>query len=212
MKNIIPLSWKILITGVTSIHCWPVYKKLVSILPEKNIVAVRSPKMKIPEGKNVHSFCITDKKALKNLKNNFNPTHVLHGAGVCDLDVCEERPEWAYNLNVSGSRLITEIFGRSAYIMYFSSDLVFSGINPPAGGYNENHEPDPLSVAGKTIYQAEKEISKSENFSIVRLGLPMGDSITGNKGVFDWPKSRFVKDLPVTLFYDEIRIDGQCCQ
>jgi dTDP-4-dehydrorhamnose reductase len=93
-----------------------------------------------------------------------------------------------------------------------STDLVFSGEQPPESGYAENHAPDPISVAGETFLQAEQVLQEIEGACIVRLGLPLGDSITGDKGAIDWIKSRLTKNRPVTLFYDELRSCIWCDQ
>jgi dTDP-4-dehydrorhamnose reductase len=67
-------------------------------------------------------------------------------------------------------------------------------------------------VAGKTFLQAEQILQQLEESCVVRLGLPLGDSITGTKGAVDWIKSRLTKDRPVTLFYDELRSCVWCDQ
>ncbi len=158
------------------------------------------------------SFCITDQARLERIRADFQPTHVIHCAGVCDLDVCEERPDWARALNVDGSRVMAEVFGRDCMVTYMSTDLVFSGTNPPSGGYTEQHGPDPISVAGKTFAQAEAEIHQCRHACIVRLGLPLGDSIDGEKGAIDWIEHRFRRKLPVTLFFDELRSCVKCSE
>jgi len=166
--------------------------------------------MTIPHGENIISCCITDEKLIRDFTKDFAPTHVIHCAGVCDLDVCEERPSWAKKINVEGAKTITKVFGQSTRLIYLSTDLVFSGENPPPGGYAENAPLDPVSVAGKTFAKAEREISCSNNYCIIRLGLPVGKSVTGNKGGYDWIQSRFKRNLPVTLFYDEFRSCISC--
>ncbi len=93
-----------------------------------------------------------------------------------------------------------------------STDLVFSGEQPPENGYDEDHTPDPVSIAGKTFFQAEQILQQFANTCILRLGLPLGDSITGDKGAIDWIKSRLTKHRPVTLFYDELRSCVWCDQ
>lgn len=203
-------NWRILITGVTSIHGWPIYNKLKQLVPQKQLLAIRSPKMAIPRGENIYSLCITDNFEFKKIKDSFNPTHIIHGAGVCDLDACEDRPEWAQSINKGGARNIVDVFGASAYIMFLSSDLVFSGTNPPQNGYSENHKADPVSIVGETLFQAEEEIASAEHNCILRLGLPMGDSLTGTKGPIDFIEKRFKKNLPMTLFYDEVRSFIRC--
>ena len=52
--------------------------------------------------------------------------------------MCEERPEWAYSLNVLGTKAVADVFGNDIPVLYMSTDLVFSGFNTPAGGYTED--------------------------------------------------------------------------
>ena len=60
----VPKHWRILITGVTSIHGWPVFQKFRQILIPQQLFAVRPPKMQVPAGDNVVSLCITDQRQL----------------------------------------------------------------------------------------------------------------------------------------------------
>ncbi len=206
----IPDSWRILVTGVTSIHGWPIFSQLRRLLPESSLYGLRPPKSNIPEGGNVSSFCITERMKLGKIREEFKPTHVIHCAGVCDLDVCEERPGWAHSLNVEGTRAVVDVFGRDLPVLYMSTDLVFSGFNTPVGGYAEDDKPNPINVVGETFARAEISIQKCIDYCIIRLGLPLGDSIGGAKGAIDWIESRFKRNLPVTLFYDEYRSCVEC--
>ena len=203
-------SWRILVTGVTSIHGWPIFTQLHKLLPETFLYGLRPPNSNVPDAENVSSFCITEREKLEKIRDEFKPTHVIHCAGVCDLDVCEERPEWAYSLNVHGTMAVADVFGNDIPILYMSTDLVFSGYNSPAGGYTEDDEPNPINVVGETFVSAETYIHKCRDYCIVRLGLPLGDSIGGTKGAIDWIESRFRRNLPVTLFYDEYRSCVDC--
>jgi len=205
----IPKHWKVLVTGITSIHGWPIYMRLSQCLPRGQLFGFRPPQADIPGGPMVEAGCITDKECLSRIRKCFKPTHVVHCAGVCDLDVCEDRPDWAYAMNVEGTRAVCEVFG-DLPIFYMSTDLVFSGEHPPEGGYAECHEADPVSVAGKTFAEAETCLDPEGGHCIVRLGLPLGDSVTGNKGAIDWIESRFKRNLPVTLFHDEYRSCISC--
>ncbi len=205
-------DYRIFVTGITGIHGWPIWQSLRNSLGENAVLGVCPPAIAhVPDG-NVESICITDRRRLMRIRREFQPNYVLHCAGVCDLDVCEDRPDWAYDLNVNGTKAIADIFGDSCPIVYMSTDLVFSGNNPPAGGYCEVHVPDPVSVAGKTFRLAEQIILALDNSCIIRLGLPLGDSITGDKGAIDWVASRLLKQRPVTLFYDELRSCIWCDQ
>jgi dTDP-4-dehydrorhamnose reductase len=203
---------RILVTGITSIHGWPIWNALQASCEVGQLMGIRPPQTKAPVADNVVPMCITDRDQLEQIRNRFRPTCVIHCAGVCDLDLCEERPEWAYDLNVNGAKAVSEVFGDTCQIVYMSTDLVFSGEESPASGYAEHHCPDPISVAGKTFLQAEQVLGEVEDTCIVRLGLPLGDSITGTKGAVDWIKSRLTKNRPVTLFYDELRSCVRCDQ
>ena len=196
---------RILVTGITSIHGWPVYKKLKSSIHSKQLFGIRPPNMRIPEDTNVQSICMTDEQELVRIREEFRPTHLLHAAGVCDLDMCEAKPTFAYDINVTGARNIVSVFSSSCYIMYLSADLVFSGNDVTALGYSETDKPDPVSVVGKTYLLAEKEIARAARHSIARLGLPMGDSIQGEKGAVDFIEGRLKRGLPMSLFHDEYR-------
>jgi dTDP-4-dehydrorhamnose reductase len=201
---------RVLITGITSIHGWPIYKKLKSELACDALFGIRPPQMKIPADDNTLSVCMTDQGALVKIRDNFRPTHVLHAAGVCDLDICEARPKYAHDINVIGTRNVVSIFGESCHVMYMSADLVFSGLNPLPDGYDETHAPDPLSVVGKTYVLAEREIAEAPRHSVVRIGLPMGDSIQGEKGAVDFIEGRLKRGLPMSLFHDEYRSCIDC--
>lgn len=230
---------RILVTGITSIHGWPIWGALSDKfslcqvpVPRRGegvnavkasgsdkrdiknlrLFGIRPPKTKAPAAANVAAVCITDRDALHRIRVEFAPTCVVHCAGVCDLDLCEERPEWAYDLNVNGMKAVIDVFGESCKIFYMSTDLVFSGEDSPHDGYAEHHQPDPVSVAGRTFHEAEQVLARLDDACIVRLGLPLGDSITGDKGAVDWIKSRLTKDRPVTLFYDELRSCVWCDQ
>ena len=206
---LIPENWKILVTGITSIHGWPIYQRLKQHLPPERLYGIRPPNTAVPAGPGINAACITDKDRLSRIRTRFKPTHVVHCAGVCDLDVCEDRPEWAYAMNVEGTQVIGEVFGDRP-VTYMSTDLVFSGEDPPEGGYAECHEVDPVSVAGKTFAEAETHLDTGDRHCIIRLGLPLGDSVHGDKGAIDWIESRFKRQLPVTLFHDEYRSCVSC--
>jgi hypothetical protein len=44
---------RVFITGVSSIHGWPVYRRLSGLPPPDRIVAIRPPSMNVPRGNNM---------------------------------------------------------------------------------------------------------------------------------------------------------------
>ena len=203
---------RVLVTGVTSIHGWPIYRALRDRYPRGRLFGIRPPKTSCPDDPDVRSVCMTDRETLAEINKTFRPDCVIHAAGVCDLDVCEERPDWAYEMNVVGARNVASVFGDGCRIVYCSTDLVYDGASPPDSGYSEADPPCPASVAGRTFALAEAEVLRTPDHVILRLGLPMGDSIGGDKGAVDWIESRFRRELPVTLFHDEWRSCIDCAE
>lgn len=195
----------ILITGITSIHGWPIFRafrekygpRVYGVSPDNMSHFFKS-------GKRVF-FCNTEKLSkMEKIFNKVKPQAVVHAGGVCDLDRCENSPEFAYEVNVLGTRNIVNL-SKDSYLLYISTDLVFSGNNPLDLGYSESSECDPVSVIGRTFVEAEKEILKHGKSGIIRLGLPIGPSISGTKGPIDFIAKRLSKNKPMTLFHDEIR-------
>ncbi len=197
---------RVLITGVTSLHGWPLYKALSQQLGASHVLGICPPKTKMaqfPLG-NAVPCCVNDIEGLTAAFTQLRPTHVIHAAGMCDLDVCELWPSLAYQRNVEGTQNIVRL-SRDCHLTHISTDLVFSGNHPPSTGYGEDSLTDPISVIGKTFIEAEQLVVQQAHAMVIRKGLPMGDSISGRKGPIDYLAYRFRRGKPLILFYDELR-------
>ena len=159
---------------------------------------------KKPRGSNIVKANIEDRDDLQIIMEKFKPDCVIHCGGSCDLDKAEDNPDRAYDLNVNGAKYL-KAFCQKAKLVYLSYDLVYSGETNLGSGYSELEIPDPLTVVGTTIVEAEKVILEVPNSLVIRLGLPMGPSVQGYKGAVDWIHSRFRNNRVATLLYDEIR-------
>ncbi len=197
---------RMLITGVTSLHGWPLFKALTRRLGAQQVLGICPPKTKRSQldCENAIPCCVNDAEHLQAIFRQFKPTGVIHAAGICDLDVCEQWPSLAFKRNVEGTQNVMKL-SRDCYVMALSTDLVFSGNHPPEGGYAETDQPDPISMIGKTFAQAEAIVAALPDALIVRKGLPMGPSISGRKGPMDYLAYRFSRGKPLTLFVDELR-------
>ena len=199
------MNKNIIITGITSIHGWPIFLELREKYGER-AHGICPPKMAhfFHNDTNIHFCDLEDHSGMKTIFYSVKPDAVLHAGGVCDLDMCEDSPEFAHQVNVGGARNIVELSG-DAYVLYISSDLVFSGNNSMEDGYTELCPRDPVSIVGKTYVEAENEILKNPLNGVIRLGLPIGPSISGTKGAVDFIAKRLAGLKKMTLFYDEIR-------
>jgi len=130
------------------------------------------------------------------------PALIIHCAGVCDVEKCEQSPEFAYSVNVDGTQLLIDHAPADARIVYCSSDHVFSG---DTGPYDEASPTDPVSVYGRTRVAAERLIAARPNSLILRTGLWIGPSASGRNGHLDWLRYRHRRNLPMTVVADEQR-------
>jgi dTDP-4-dehydrorhamnose reductase len=130
---------------------------------------------------------------------------VLDCAGNCALKSCELDPDMAWRINVLGvENLLAQAVEHQARFVHLSIDLVFSGLG--AGGHVEDDPTDPVTVYGRTMVAGERLIAAAApEACTLRISLPMGVSFNGHAGAIDWIQSRFKKQKPATLYFDEIR-------
>ena len=130
---------------------------------------------------------------------------MLNCEGTCKLKSCEFNPALAERVNVVSVKNLLQIMrGTNTRLVHMSVDLVFSGT--AGGGHVEEDPPDPVTIYGKTMWEAEQLIQAERPAScILRISLPMGISFNGHAGAIDWIQSRFHKGKPATLYFDEVR-------
>ena len=116
----------------------------------------------------------------------------------------------ATRINVESVRaLLDSIAGKTTRLVHLSIDLVYSGTK--AGGHVETDPPDPVTIYGKTMVDAEELILRERpDAAVLRISLPMGVSFNGHAGAIDWIQSRFKKGKPATLYFDEVRTPTYC--
>ncbi len=130
---------------------------------------------------------------------------ILNTGGSCALKSCELDPLMAHRINVQCvDSLLQAIEGLPIRLVHLSIDLVFSGTR--GGDHREGDIPDPVTVYGKTMVDAERMIvARRPDACIARISLPMGISFNGHAGAIDWIQARFAQGKPATLYYDELR-------
>ncbi len=156
-------------------------------------------------GTGIIAHDLEDAAATKELIKHGGFRTVLNCGGSCALKSCELDVEMAERVNVRTiGNLVDAIAETDIRFVHLSIDLVFSGT---AGGRHlESDPPDPVTVYGRTMLDAEKIIAERlPNATIARISLPMGVSFNGHAGAIDWIQARFSKNKPATLYYDEVR-------
>lgn len=195
----------VLITGVSGV---PGFNFFVHMRQKygDSVVGIRPKDTWRMQSEGIIGINPDDSLGMLDLFNKYNFKSVLNATGSCALKACELNQELAYKTNVLSAQVIAKLAMMfNSRLVHISSDLVFSG-NSGEGNYLEDFPVDPVSMYGKTMVEGEKAISSiSPNAAILRISLPMGPSFSGHAGAIDWIASRFKKNKPATLYYDEFR-------
>ncbi|HET9988056.1 MAG TPA: sugar nucleotide-binding protein [Kofleriaceae bacterium] len=145
---------------------------------------------------------LDDEPAVAALFARVTPSLIVQCAGVCDVESCEQSPEFAWRVNVEAMQILLRHAPAASRIVYLSSDHVFSG---DGGPYDERTPTDPLSVYGQTRVAAEQLMLARPNTLVVRSGPWIGPSASGRNGHLDWLRYRHARGLPMTVVADEAR-------
>ena len=96
---------------------------------------------------------LADAAAVERLVGEVGPDWVFCAGALTRVDYCEDHPDEAGRLNRDGPRAAARAAARTgAGFVLYSSEYVFDGT---AGPYAEDDRPNPLSVYGRTKWEAE---------------------------------------------------------
>jgi dTDP-4-dehydrorhamnose reductase len=194
----------LLITGITGVAGFNALHYFQRRYPGQ-VVGIRPWQTDRLVGADIVPLDAEDGPGLRKLFEQFSFRAVLHCGGNCALKACECDPPMAWRLNVgSVAALLPNVQRSTARLVALSSDLVFSGSG--AGNHVETDAIDPVTVYGKTMGEAEQRLQAAyPAAAVLRISLPMGPSFNRHAGAIDWISSRFRKERPATLYFDEVR-------
>lgn len=164
-------------------------------------------------GEGIIGCDLEDTDSFRRLLKDKQIKTVLNCGGSCALKACELDPEMAYRVNVFCVQQLLNAINQAdrddIRFVHLSIDLVYSGTGQ--GGHVESDPTDPVTVYGATMVAAEQLVLQQRpDAAILRISLPMGISFNGHAGAIDWIQSRFMKDKPATLYFDEVRTPTYC--
>ncbi len=193
-----------LVTGLAGVAGYNAFHHLQKKFGNQ-VIGIRREKNWPLRGKGIFGCGIENGVKLRSLIEKYKIRSILNCGGSCALKSCELDPKMANRVNVDGVQSILNVIsGTNIQLVHLSIDLVFSGAGD--GNYVETDPTDPVTVYGKTMVKAEKLIlAQRPSSCILRISLPMGVSFNGHAGAIDWIQSRFSKNKPATLYFDEIR-------
>ncbi|MEX1137025.1 MAG: dTDP-4-dehydrorhamnose reductase [Balneolales bacterium] len=117
---------------------------------------------------------VTDDTSLRSVFNSYRPDIVINCAAFTDVDLAEDEPEEAREVNaeaVAGIAKLCEDAG--AKLVHYSSDYVFPGNVEDRErlplGYPETYDPSPVNTYGLTKLIGEQLLQKyCSNYIIIR--------------------------------------------
>ena len=189
------------IAGVSGFNAFHYFRKKFG----NQVIGLRTVNNWPLSGEQIIACNVEDQEAFQAIIDKYKIRTILNCGGSCALKSCELDPQMAERVNVDGIRSLLKAIERTdIQLLHLSIDLVFSGTG--TGNHVESDPTDPVTVYGRTMVDAEQLIeSQRPQSCIMRISLPMGISFNGHAGAIDWIQSRFAKDKPATLYYDEIR-------
>ena len=110
---------------------------------------------------------LKDKSSINKIFHFFSPEIVVLAGGLTDVDLCEEKPRLAENVNIKGTlNIIGRIKKYGARLVIVSTDYVFNGEEGP---YTEEDRPSPINTYGRTKLEAEEAVKGHlDDYLIVR--------------------------------------------
>ena len=116
---------------------------------------------------------ITNEDAVKKMIREYRPSVIFHCAAYTAVDKAEEEQEKCYQVNVLGTKYLTEAAKEmDAKIIYISTDYVFDGTKE--GLYQVEDKVNPVNYYGKTKYLGENFVREYDNHIIVRISWVFG--------------------------------------
>ncbi|OVE76806.1 hypothetical protein BVX98_04635 [bacterium F11] len=189
---------KTFLFGATSVIGW----NLMLADKKKKLVPFCNSHARLPSHKKWNRFNLEEEAAYQTLFLKESPALLIHCGGICDVDKCEDEPDWAHHINVKGIDHLLTYLPDSVRLVYISSDHVFGGGLTP---FDEKSKTAPISVYGQTRVLAEQKILKRANSLVLRVGLAIGPGATQKTGHLNWLHYRKQKGLPLTIVKDEFR-------
>ena len=134
---------------------------------------------------------------------DIKPQAILHLAACSNPNDCEIEPSKSEKLNIELTIQLANICKKNnIYLLFTSTDLVFSGNEPP---YNENSIPNPINVYGKHKLSAENYIlQQNMKACIARLPLMYGINTPIDSFLKSWI-NKIYNDEEIYAFTDEYR-------
>lgn len=195
----------ILVTGANGL----VGQKIIEQLNEKPIQVIATGKgpSRIPSTSNAVYIPadITQKNEIHHIFNHFSINQVIHCAAITNVDYCELHPLECQKGNVDAVEYLIQACEKHAsQLIHVSTDFIFDGTDGP---YDEEAQPNPLSIYGNSKLQAEELVRKSRiPWAIARTILVYGVSKDMSRSnIVLWVKKSLEEGKTIQVVIDQLR-------
>jgi dTDP-4-dehydrorhamnose reductase len=166
---------KLLITGASGLYG----SKLAKVAVERNHEVYSCDVQESQVCGNFVKFDVSNKELVNEAFKRVKPDVVVHAATLTDVDNCELNKEFAWKINVEGTRNIVESAkNKGSFLIYISTDYVFNG---EKGWYTELDKPDPINHYGLTKLKAEELVKAQDEYFIARPSVIYGSTPAAGK-------------------------------
>jgi dTDP-4-dehydrorhamnose reductase len=139
------------------------------------------------------------KAALETIEN-IRPEGIVHCAALADLNLAQQQPELAYQLNCEvPSALAAAAWRWGIPFVHISTDAVFDG---QIGGYDEEDPVNPLSVYAQTKLAGEEAVRESYVDAVIARVVFFGWSLTGDRSLSEFFFNNLCMGHPIKGFTD----------
>lgn len=144
---------------------------------------------------------LLEASAIDSILDSVKPEYVINCAAVADLDVCEDNPELAKQMNVDlPRRFALACKNRNIPFVHISTDAVFDGEKDDF--YTEEDKPNPLSVYAKTKLDGEWAVLTENPEAIVARVNFYGWSLNGKRSLAEFFYNNLTNNKSMSGFTD----------
>jgi dTDP-4-dehydrorhamnose reductase len=138
--------------------------------------------------------------AAERLLDQTQPEVIINCAAIAILDICEDHPDLAYQLNsIFPGELAAEAARRGIRMVHFSTDAVFDGT---IGCYTESDEPKPINHYAYTKVEGERAVLNANPDALVARVNFYGWSLHGKRSLAEYFFYSLSRGEPVKGFID----------
>lgn len=147
-----------------------------------------------------YCFDLMDDKRLEQCIQEFRPDVIINTAAIVNLDVCEQDPGSAYQINARLPGILSNLCDRfGCYLIHISTDHYYCG-----DGDRIHRETDPVRLVNeyaRTKYAGEQMALTNKNALVLRTNI-VGFRGRGAKTFIEWAVSELESQRRMTLFSD----------